>query len=73
MASGTSIAAPTDNASNMVAAFGGSKWKRIYCMAHMLNLGVEDGLKKSEVQKPVPYEEEADWKIWEIREDWKER
>ena len=36
----------TDNASNMETAFAGPNWKHIHCVAHTLNLCVDEGLQK---------------------------
>ena len=41
----------TDNASNMGTAFAGPNWKHIHCVAHTLNLYVDEGLQKHEVQR----------------------
>ena len=50
-ASGTSIPMTTDNASNMETAFAGPNWKHIHCVAHTLNLCVDEGLQKPAVQR----------------------
>ena len=52
-ASGTSIPMTTDNASNMETAFAGSNWKHIHCVAHTINLCVDEGLQKPAVQRVV--------------------
>ena len=49
-ASGTSIPMTTDNASNMETAFAGHNWKHIHCVAHTLNLCVDEVLQKPAVQ-----------------------
>ena len=50
-ASGTSISMTTDNASNMETAVAGSNWKHIHCVAHTLNLCVDEVLQKPAVQR----------------------
>ena len=49
--SGTSIPMTTDNGSHMETAFAGPNWKHIHCVAHTLNLCVDEGLQKPAVQQ----------------------
>ena len=51
----SNISMTTDNASNMETAFGGPNWKQIHCVAHTLNLCVDEGLQKPAVQRVLAW------------------